>query len=82
MNPLHDSDVARQQARIWSERLGRQAARLPTMRPDAVLTQLDAIPPFAFSTSLPAILDHLRQRRERQEHAADKLRASEFMTGQ
>jgi hypothetical protein len=77
MTPLNETDVARQQARSWSGRLGNLAAASPTTRPEAAFTQLDAPPPLP--TRLLSILDNLRQRHQRQEDAADKLRAQEFM---
>jgi hypothetical protein len=80
MNPLHESDLARQQARAWSEQLGALAASSPATRPGAAFTQLGAAPS-ALPTWLSAILSHLRQRRQRQEHVADKLRAQEFIMG-
>jgi hypothetical protein len=77
MNPLNETDVVRQQARSWSGRLGNLAAELPATGPEAAFTQLDAPPPLP--TRLLTILDHLRQRHQRREHAADKLRAQEFV---
>jgi hypothetical protein len=77
---LNDNDTITQQARTFSERLGNLAAASSARRPAAAFNQLDAItaPP----TRLSTILDHFRQRAQRREHAADKLRAQEFMTGQ
>ena len=75
MNPANETDVARQQARSWSERLGTLAAASPAARPGAAFTQLDAPPPLP--TRLAWILDHLQERRR--EDAADKLRAQEFV---
>jgi hypothetical protein len=81
MNLLTDSDAARQAARSWSGRLGNLAAELPLIRPEAAVTKLDTTPPSALPARLSAILLHLRQRHQRQEHAADKLRAQEFVMG-
>jgi hypothetical protein len=81
MNPLHDSDLARQQARAWSEQLGRLAAEMPANRPEAAFTQLDNAPPPARPTRLLSMLGHLLQRQQRRQHAADKLRAQEFIMG-
>jgi hypothetical protein len=78
VNLFHENDTARQYARSWSERLGTLAAASPATRPEAAFDQLDAPPPLP--TRLLSILDHLRQRHQRQQHAADKLRANEFMT--
>ncbi len=73
MNLLNDNDPANQAARSWSERMGNLAAELPASRPTA---------PSAGSPSrLAAILDHLRRRTHAREHAADKLRANELITG-
>jgi hypothetical protein len=77
MNSLTTNDSARQAA-SWSGRLGRLAAELPANRPPV------ASPPLsdgAVPSRLSAILNHIRQRRQRQEHAADKLRAQEFVMG-
>jgi hypothetical protein len=79
MNSL--DDTTRQAARSWSEQLGSLAAASPATRPEASIAQLDAAPPAGLSTRLSAILSHLRQRRARQEHAAEELRAREFLTG-
>jgi hypothetical protein len=79
MNPLNETDVARQQARSWSGRLGSLAAELPAIRPEAAFTQLDNAPPSALPTRLLSMLGHLRQRQQRRQEAADKLRANEFM---
>jgi hypothetical protein len=79
MNPLHDSDLASQQARAWSGRLGSLAATSPATGPDAGFTQLDSRHPAAFPARLLSILDNLRQRAQRRQQAADKLSANEFM---
>jgi len=80
MSPLNETDMARQQARSWSEQIGNLAAELPATRPEAAFTQLGT-PPAALPTRLSWILNHLRQRHQRREHAADKLRANEFIMG-
>jgi hypothetical protein len=80
MTPLHETDLARQQARAWSEHVGALAAGSPAIRPQAPFTQLDA-PPSALTPRLSAILSRLRQRRQRQELVAGKLRAQEFIMG-
>jgi hypothetical protein len=80
MNPLNETDVARQQARSWSEQIGNLAAASPTTRTGTALDQLDATPA-ALPTRLTLILNHLRQRHQRGQHAADKLRAQEFIMG-
>jgi hypothetical protein len=81
MNQLNDNHAARHDARTWSGRLGSLAAELPAPRPTGALTHLDAVSPAGLPTRLSSILDHLRQRRQRQEHAADQLRAQEFLRG-
>jgi hypothetical protein len=78
MSPLNETDVARQQARSWSEQIGNLAAELPATRPEAALTQLGTRPT-ALPNRLTLILNHLRQRHQKREHAADKLRAQEFV---
>jgi hypothetical protein len=80
MNPLHESDLARQQARAWSEQLGALAAASPASRAPAAFTQFGA-PPSGLSPRLSAILGRLRQRRRRQDLVADRLRAQEFIMG-
>jgi hypothetical protein len=80
MNPLNETDEARQQARFWSERLGTLAAAFPAVRPGAAFDQLDTASGSVLPTRLLSVLDDLRQRHQRREHAADKLRANEFMT--
>jgi hypothetical protein len=80
MNMLNDNDTTRQQARTFSERLGNLAASSSAIRPEPAFNQLDATT--ALPASLSPILSHLRQRAQRMEHAQDKLRAQEFMTGQ
>jgi hypothetical protein len=79
MNFPNDNDTIRQQATTLSERLGNLAASSAT-RPEPAFPQLDATAPLP--ASLSSILGHLRQRAQRKELAADKLRAQEFMTGQ
>jgi hypothetical protein len=74
-----DSDAARQAARTWSGRLGTLAAASPAVRPGAALTQLGAALPPALPIRLAPILNHLRQRHQRRQHAADELRAEEFV---
>jgi hypothetical protein len=71
MNPLNDNDAAR----AWSAQLGKLAAASAVSRTEPAVTQLD------FPTRLAALLDQFRQRRQRQEHAADKLRAQDFVMG-
>jgi hypothetical protein len=78
MKPANETDLARQQARTWSGRLGNLAAEVPATRPRAAFTQPEA-PPAALPARLSLILNYLRQRAQRREHAADKLRANEFM---
>jgi hypothetical protein len=78
MTLLNDNHTARQDARGWSGRLGSLAAELPATRPEATFTQLGALPA-ALPTRLTLILNQLRQRHQRREHAADKLRAQEFV---
>jgi hypothetical protein len=78
MNSLNDT--TRQAARTWSEQLGSLAAASPATRPEAASTQLDTSPA-GLSTRLSAILSHFQQRRARQQHAAEELRAREFLTG-
>jgi hypothetical protein len=80
MNMPNDNDTITQQARSWSQRLGTLAASSSAIRLGAAFNQLDATTPLP--ASLSSILDHFRQRARRREHAADKLRAQEFMTGQ
>jgi hypothetical protein len=78
MNLLNENDRSRQAARAWSERLGSLAAASPATRPEATFLLLDKAPP-PLPTRLLSILDNLRQRHQEREHAADKLRANEFM---
>jgi hypothetical protein len=78
MNALNETDVARQQARSWSGRLGSLAAELPVIRPEAASPQLAAAPA-ALPARLSAILGHFRQRHQRRQQAADQLRAQEFV---
>jgi hypothetical protein len=80
MNPLHETGPASQQARALSQQLGALAAASSATRPGAASTQLDAAPS-ALTPRLSVILGHLRQRRQRQELVADKLRVQEFMMG-
>jgi hypothetical protein len=80
MTPLNETDVARQQARSWSGRLGSLAAELPAVSPEAAFTQLDT-PRSALPTRLSWILNHFRQRHQRRQEAADKLRANHFIMG-
>jgi hypothetical protein len=80
MNPLNDNDTARQDARNWSGRLGYLAAEAPAPSPAGILHQFQTVPP-ASPTRLSAILEQIRQRRQRQEHAADQLRAQDFLMG-
>ena len=77
MNLLNENVAASQDARSWSGRLGNLAAALPATRPEAPFPQLDAPPPLP--ARLSAILNYLRQRHQRREHVANKLRANEFM---
>jgi hypothetical protein len=79
MNSL--DNPARQAARTWSSQLGSLAAASPATRPEAASPHFDAAPPADLSTRLSAILSHFRQRRARQQHAAEELRAREFLTG-
>jgi hypothetical protein len=80
MNPLHETDLARQRARAWSGRLGSLAGTSPAVGPEAASLQPDTLSS-ALPTRLSAILNQLRQRHQRQEHGADKLRAQEFVMG-
>jgi hypothetical protein len=73
MNLLNENDAALR----WSSRLGNLAAASAVRRPEAAFTQDNT----AISNRLAAIIGHFR-RRLRQEHAAEKLRAQEFLTGQ
>jgi hypothetical protein len=78
MNPLNETDVARGQARNWSGRLGNLAAGNSAARPRAAPLRLDTLSS-AFPPCLSAILNHLRQRHQRRQQAAEKLRAQEFV---
>ena len=69
MNPL--DDLNGHDALSWSAHLGALAAQSPTTRPDSAFNQ---------PTRPSALLRHLR-RRQRQEQAADKFRANEFILG-
>ena len=80
MNPLTDPEPARQAARAWSERLGSLAASTAT-RPETAFAQLGPAAASPLPTRLAAVLGHFRARADRCEHAADKLRANEFMKG-
>jgi hypothetical protein len=74
MNPLNDPQ---QDARTWSEQLGRQAADLSTSNSQPAAMQFDTPP----QTRLATILDHFKQRAQRREQVAAKFRANEFLTG-
>jgi hypothetical protein len=78
MTPLRETDLAKEQARAWSAHLGTLAAASPATRPGAAFTQLNA-PTSALPARLSAILNLLGQRARRQEQAADKIRAQEFI---
>jgi hypothetical protein len=78
MNSLNDNDA--RHAADWSGRLGRFAAELRASRPEAALTPLDTVSP-PLPTHISSILEHLRRRRQRQQYAAENLRAQEFLTG-
>ena len=80
MNAFRETDLANQQARAWSAHLGALAVASRASPPGAALTQLNTLPS-GLPPRVSAILNHLRQRRQRQEQAADKLRAQEFMMG-
>jgi hypothetical protein len=80
MNPLNDNDPARQAARDWSEYLGSLAGSMAT-GPETALVRPGAAGAPPVPSRLAAILDHFRARAGRREHAADKLRANEFLTG-
>jgi hypothetical protein len=75
MNPFNPNDPTRQTARAWSAKLGSLAAAQPANRRDVTVPQHSGAVP----TRLAAVLTHLRQRAERRQHAADQLRAEEFM---
>jgi hypothetical protein len=77
MNLLNKNDATLQDARSWSGTLGRLAAERPAVRAGTAFSQPDT----ALPSRLSAIPNHLRRRRRRQEHAADKLRAQEFVMG-
>jgi hypothetical protein len=81
MNPLHETDLTSQQAQAWSQHLGALAAASSATRPGPAFPQLD-VTPSPLTPGLSAILSQLRQRRQRQELVADKLRANEFLTRQ
>ena len=68
-------DPARQQAQLWSARLGEIAAGLSPIQSPPTRPAGPAASP------LSAILDHLRQRSREQEGAEAKLKANEFMVG-
>jgi hypothetical protein len=69
MNPVYDN-LPRQDPQILSARLGELAAERP-----ATTIPLDP----AFQTPLSRVLRQLRHRRQLREHAADNLRAQEFV---
>jgi hypothetical protein len=77
MNQLKRNASTRQDARSWSAQLGRLAAELPAFRPGPAFNQHNPALPDGLST----ILDRLRRRHRRRQHAADKLRAQEFVMG-
>src|SRR5262245_46895423 len=81
MNEFNNDNIGRHEARKGSGRLGRLAAEQPTSRLGSSIEHLDSISPAAVPTRLTSILVHLRQRRQRQEHASDQLRAQEFLSG-
>lgn len=72
MNPLNDNPL-----RDWSGRLGELAAEQASSVPAGPFTQIgsDAAGP----SRLARVLDHFRRQNRRREHAADKLRAAEFI---
>jgi hypothetical protein len=78
MTPINSPDPS-QQARTWAERLGSLAAASPATDREPAATQLGGSP--AFPARLSPILDHFRQRHQRRQHAADTLRAEEFLSG-
>jgi len=69
VNPLNENEAAQ----TWSARLGSLAAESPASQLDTAYPNL--------SPRLSAVLQHLRQRHQRQQDAADKLRANEFILG-
>jgi hypothetical protein len=75
MNPFNPNDPSRQSAQGWSANLGSLAAASSATRPEASAPQPDT----ALPQRLAAVLGHFRRRAERRQHAADKLRAEEFM---
>jgi hypothetical protein len=76
-----DNETARQAARSWSGRLGNLAGELPKIRPEAALAQLDTTSAPTLPARLSWILKRLRQHNRIRDHAADKLRAQEFLAG-
>jgi hypothetical protein len=81
MNPISENGPVRQAARSWSASLGSLAAISAGARREEAQPQLDSSPPSPLPTRLSSILAQLRQRNQRREHAADKLRGNEFMAG-
>jgi hypothetical protein len=82
MNALNGTDLARHQARRWSERLGNLAAQPPASRLEGLSPQLGSpIPPASMPPRLAAIPNHLRHRHRTREDAAEELRTEEFLTG-
>ena len=76
MNPLDENDAA-----SWAKSLGALAGELPRIRPELPLTQLDSVVPAPLPPRLSPILDHIRQRHQRRQNAADKLHAQAFLKG-
>jgi hypothetical protein len=80
MKPLHPTGPTRQSAQAFSERLGSLAAEFPSTQPAPTATQLNATPA-PLPTRLFALLADFRQRAQRRQETAEKLRAEEFMRG-
>lgn len=82
MTPLNAANEARQAARTWSGQLGNLAADLPVSTPEGIISQFNPSSTPPLSAPSNAVLTRLWQRAQRREHAANKLRAQEFLTGQ
>jgi hypothetical protein len=81
MNSFSPTGPTRQAAQNFSERLGSLAAESASSRPATPAPLLDATP-VPVPTQLTSLIARVRQRSQRQEEAAEKLRAQDFLRGQ
>ena len=80
MNALPTNDAARQDARTWSQQLGRLAALQQPARPEIPHPRHGSqSAPALHPTPLHAVLSHVNERPTAQEHATDKLRIHDLL---